>query len=80
MSTLGRVERAVLERWLVREGFTSKGASSSHRRFEHPEKKLVLTVPGHGDRELHRETLGNILRQLTSAGYDRDRVRRELAS
>ena len=75
MSTVTRRE---LTAWLIDHGFTElAGKATSHRRYRH-ESGVVITVPGHGSQNLSQKHVGMIVRQLESAGFDRDTVRRDL--
>lgn len=72
------VTRSALVAWLSDHGFAELGGkATSHRRFRH-ESGVVITVPGHGRQNLTQKHVGMIVRQLESAGFDRDTVRREL--
>jgi predicted RNA binding protein YcfA (HicA-like mRNA interferase family) len=48
-------------------GWRLKATKGSHRQFRHPEKGLVVTVPGHPVKDIPVETLKAILR---SAGLE----------
>ena len=70
--------RRTLAAWLADHGFTELGGkATSHRRFRH-ESGVVITVPGHGRRNLSQKHVGMIVRPLEDAGFDRDTVRRDL--
>lgn len=72
------VTRRRLERWLLEHGFVeAKGKKTGHRQFVRGGVKI--TLPGHGPQDLTKKHVALILRQLTTAGFDRDTVRRELA-
>src|SRR6202043_3670454 len=75
-SPMSTVTRRALTAWLVGHGFTERGGkATSHRRFRH-ESGVVITVPGHGRRNLIQKHVGMIVRQLEDAGFDRETVRR----
>ena len=75
---MSTVTRRALEAWLVDHGFAELGGkATSHRRFRH-ESGVVIAVPGHGKQNLSQKHVGMIVRQLETAGFDRDTVRREL--
>ena len=75
---MSTVTRLALTTWLMDHGFTELGGkATSHRRFRH-ESGVVITVPGHGRQNLSQKHVGMIVRQLESAGFDRDAVRRDL--
>ncbi len=75
---MSTVTRRALTSWLIDHGFTELGGkATSHRRFRH-ESGLVITVPGHGRENLSQKHLGMIVRQLETAGFDRETVRRDL--
>ena len=75
---MSTVTRRGLTAWLVDHGFTELGGkATSHRRFRH-ESGVVITVPGHGSQNLSQKHFGMIVRQLESAGFDRDAIRRDL--
>ena len=75
---MSAVTRRALTSWLVDHGFTElAGKATSHRRFR-DESGVVITVPGHGRRNLSQKHIGMIVRQLEDAGFDRDTVRHDL--
>jgi predicted RNA binding protein YcfA (HicA-like mRNA interferase family) len=66
-----------MEAWLLDNGFRRlKGRMSGHVQYEGPGVKI--TLPGHGPQDLTRKHVALILRALGEAGFDRERVRREL--
>ena len=74
---MSTVTRKALEAWLIHHGFAELGGkATSHRRFRH-ESGLVITVPGHGKQNLSQKHVGMIVRQLETAGFDHDTVRRD---
>ena len=44
-------------------GFEKKRQRGSHMIFRHPETKATVIVPDHGNKELKKGTLRNIVRQ-----------------
>ena len=71
------VTRRAMERWLLDHGFSQlPGKKTSHRQYEGHGVKIAL--PGHGPQDLTKKHVALILRALVAAGFDRDRVRREL--
>jgi predicted RNA binding protein YcfA (HicA-like mRNA interferase family) len=74
----GQVTRRQLEAWLLDNGFRRlKGKMSGHLQFERD--GLKITVPGHGAQDLTKKHVGLIIRALANAGFDRERLRRELS-
>lgn len=45
------------------KGFEEKRITGSHHIFRHPETGNIVPVPIHGNRDIKRGTLHNILRQ-----------------
>lgn len=75
---MSTVTRKALTAWLTDHGFVElSGKATSHRRFRHG-SGVVITVPGHGRQNLSQKHVGMIVRQLETAGFDRDAVRRDL--
>jgi predicted RNA binding protein YcfA (HicA-like mRNA interferase family) len=75
----GQVTRRAMETWLLRNGFRRlKGGMTGHAQYEGP-GGVKITLPGHGPPDLTRKHVALILRALATAGFDRERVRRELA-
>jgi len=56
-----------LIRLLESAGWRLKATKGSHRQFRHPEKGLVVTVPGHPGKDIPVGTLKAVLR---SAGLE----------
>ena len=48
-------------------------------QFLRPTPGVKITVPGHGPQDLTKKHVALILRALGGAGFDRERVRRELS-
>jgi predicted RNA binding protein YcfA (HicA-like mRNA interferase family) len=72
------VTRRRLKRWLLDRGFVElPGKATGHRQFLRG--SLKITVSGHGPQDLTKKHVAMILRQLASAGFDKDAVRRELS-
>jgi predicted RNA binding protein YcfA (HicA-like mRNA interferase family) len=72
-----QVTRREMEAWLLGNGFRKlKGGMTGHVQYEGPGVKI--TLPGHGPQDLTKKHVALILRALVAAGFDRDRVRREL--
>lgn len=75
-----QVDRRTLIRWLLAHGFTeARVKASGHRKFVHG-SGVAVTVLGHGPQDLTKKHIGMLVRQLESAGFDRERVRRELGA
>jgi predicted RNA binding protein YcfA (HicA-like mRNA interferase family) len=75
----GQVTRRQMEAWLLRNGFRQlKGGMTGHVQYDGP-GGVKITLPGHGPQDLTKKHVALILRALAAAGFDRDRVRRELA-
>jgi predicted RNA binding protein YcfA (HicA-like mRNA interferase family) len=73
-----QVTRREMETWLLSNGFRKlKGGMTGHVQYEGPGVKI--TLPGHGPQDLTKKHVALILRALTAAGFDRERVRRELS-
>jgi hypothetical protein len=73
----GQVTRRQMETWLLDHGFRRlKGGMSGHVHYEG--RGVKITLPGHGPPDLTKKHVALILRSLGGAGFDRDRVRREL--
>ena len=73
----GQVTRRRMEKWLLDNGFRRlKGRMSGHVQYERRGAKI--TLPGHGPQDLTKKHISLILRSLDWAGFDRERVRREL--
>jgi predicted RNA binding protein YcfA (HicA-like mRNA interferase family) len=71
------VERDAVVSWLLAHGFVERrGRATSHRQFIRD--GVLVTVVGHGPKDLSKKHLGMLLRQLARAGFDRAQVRREL--
>ena len=78
MRVMSTITRRALAAWLIDHGFAELGGkATSHRRFRH-ESGIVITIPGHGKQNLSQKHVGMIMRQLESAGFDRETVRRDL--
>jgi len=61
------VQRADVERFLVRKGFVlQRGGKTSHRQYKG--RGVTITVPGHGPTDLTKKHTGQILRLLRQAG------------
>jgi predicted RNA binding protein YcfA (HicA-like mRNA interferase family) len=74
-----QVTRRDMEAWLLRNGFHRlKGGMTGHAQYEGP-GGVKITLPGHGPQDLTKKHVALILRALAAAGFDRDRVRRDLA-
>jgi predicted RNA binding protein YcfA (HicA-like mRNA interferase family) len=72
-----QVTRREMETWLLGNGFRKlKGGMTGHVQYEGPGVKI--TLPGHGPQDLTKKHVALILRALVAAGFDRERVRREL--
>jgi len=72
-----QVTRSEMEAWLLGNGFRKlKGGMTGHVQYEGPGVKI--TLPGHGPQDLTKKHVALILRALVAAGFDRERVRREL--
>lgn len=72
-----QVTRRDLERWLLDHGFAElPGRATGHRQFVRGSVKI--TLPGHGPQDLTKKHVGMILRQLETAGFDREAIKREL--
>lgn len=73
----GQVTRRRMEAWLLEHGFRRlPGGMTGHVQYEGPGVKI--TLPGHGPTDLTKKHVALILRALAAAGFDRERVRREL--
>lgn len=71
------ITRREMARWLEANGFVEEpGRATGHRQYAGPGVKI--TLPGHGPQDLSRKHVALILRALERAGFDRDRIRREL--
>jgi predicted RNA binding protein YcfA (HicA-like mRNA interferase family) len=71
------INRRSLVRWLLDNGFIEEpNLSTSHRHFS--KGSLKVSIKGHGPNDVAKTTLGNIIRQLVSAGWSREQLRREL--
>ena len=76
-SVPNQVDRRTLEKWLTDHGFVlSPGRKTSHRQYVR--EGLKITLPGHGPQDLTKKHVAMIIRQLETAGFDRETVRREL--
>jgi predicted RNA binding protein YcfA (HicA-like mRNA interferase family) len=74
-----QIDIRTLIRWLIAHDFVEeKGKATGHRRFVHREPKLVISIPGHGPNDLTKKHVGMILRALSSIGFEKEEVRREL--
>jgi predicted RNA binding protein YcfA (HicA-like mRNA interferase family) len=72
-----QVSRRDMERWLRDHGFTlTTGGKTGHVFYVRDGVKI--TLPGHGPQDLTKKHVGLILRQLESAGFDKEQVRHEL--
>jgi predicted RNA binding protein YcfA (HicA-like mRNA interferase family) len=72
-----QVTRRHLSRWLLEHGFVElPGGATGHRHFARGGVKV--TVPGHGPQDLSKKHVGMVLRQLETAGFDREAVKRDL--
>ncbi len=72
-----QVTRREMETWLLGNGFRKlKGGMTGHVQYEGPGVKI--TLPGHGPQDLTKKHVALIVRALVGAGFDRERVRREL--
>lgn len=50
-------------RMLEQAGWVEIRTKGSHRHFRHPERPLLITVPGNGGKELAPGTLNDILKK-----------------
>ena len=57
---------------LEAQGWFSTGQTGSHRQFRHPDKGLVVTVPGHPGKDIPVGTLKAILRSAGLEGKEED--------
>jgi predicted RNA binding protein YcfA (HicA-like mRNA interferase family) len=62
-----------LIRRLESSGWRLKATKGSHRQFRHPEKGLVVTVPGHPGKDIPVGTLKAVLRSAGLEGNEEDR-------
>jgi predicted RNA binding protein YcfA (HicA-like mRNA interferase family) len=62
-----------LIRQLESSGWRLKATKGSHRQFRHPQKGLVVTVPGHLGKDIPVGTLKAILRSAGLEGREEDR-------
>jgi predicted RNA binding protein YcfA (HicA-like mRNA interferase family) len=67
-SIMGMLKVRDLIQMLESAGWRLKKTKGSHRQFLHPEKGLVVTVPGHPGKDIPIGTLKAILR---SSGLER---------
>jgi predicted RNA binding protein YcfA (HicA-like mRNA interferase family) len=75
-----QVTRRQMEAWLLDNGFRRlKGGMSGHVQYEYESRGVKITLPGHGPQDLTKKHVSLILRSLDGAGFDRERVRRELS-
>ncbi len=75
------IERKDLAAWLRRNDFDElANVGTGHLQFVHRGTNVKVVLPGHGKKELAKNTLSNILRDLERAGWDRAQLRKELAS
>jgi hypothetical protein len=66
-----------METWLRDNGFRRlKGGMSGHVLYER--RGVKIGVPGHGPQDLTKKHVALIIRALVGAGFDRERVRRDL--
>ena len=72
---MSAVDRRTVARWLEARGFVARTGATSHVNYTRD--GVVITLQGHGSRELSKKHVGMILRQLERAGYVREEVRRE---
>ena len=63
MSRLTIVDFRTMEKLLLRLGFTSVRQKGSHVFYRHPDGRTT-TVPDHGNRDLARPLLREILREI----------------
>jgi len=61
-----------LVRLLESSGWRLKTTKGSHRQFRHPNKGLVVTVPGHPGKDIPMGTLKAILRSAGLEGREED--------
>ena len=74
-----QVDRRTMEQWLLGHGFVLQpGKKTSHRQFVRDGVKI--TLPGHGPADLTKKHVAMLVRQLETAGFDRETVRRELGA
>ncbi|MBF0493212.1 MAG: type II toxin-antitoxin system HicA family toxin [Deltaproteobacteria bacterium] len=55
---------------LERQGFILRRVSGSHHIFRHPHTKVMVPVPIHGNKDLKKGTLRNILKQAGLSIHD----------
>lgn len=76
-----QVDKRTMIRWLLAHGFDEvQVRASGHRKFVHPGSGVAITLSGHGPQDITKKHVGMIVRELERAGFDREQVRRELAS
>ena len=69
--------RKQMERWLLRNDFSLKsGRKTGHLHFKGHD--VTITLLGHGPTDISKKHVGMILRQLESAGFEKETVLRQL--
>jgi predicted RNA binding protein YcfA (HicA-like mRNA interferase family) len=61
-----------LIRLLESSGWRLRATKGSHRQFQHPDKGLIATVPGHPGKDIPAGTLKAILRSAGLEGKEED--------
>ena len=52
-----------IEKIIKADGWILKSVEGSHFHYKHPVKPGKVTIPKHGNRDLHKKTVDSILRQ-----------------
>ena len=72
-----QVTRKKMERWLIDHDFSLKtGRKTSGRQFRG--HGITITLPGRGPSDLTKMLVGQIIRQLQRARFDKEKVLHEL--
>ena len=72
-----QVTRREMARWLEAHGFVRQpGKATGHQQYAGPDVKI--TLPGHCPLDLTKKHVALIIRALERAGFDREKIGRDL--
>jgi predicted RNA binding protein YcfA (HicA-like mRNA interferase family) len=71
-----QVMREDVIHWLERNGFSRRDGRKGHLQYTNG--ATLVTLVGHGPRDLTKKHVGQIVRHLVQAGFDRETVNRGL--
>lgn len=52
-----------VEKLLLKDGWFQVAKKGSHHHYKHPKKPGKVTIPNHGNKDLHIDTIRSIIKQ-----------------